>query len=297
MTENVTTPAYLTTRELADLLRIKERKVYDLAASGEVPCVRVVGKLLFPRHEVDAWIAASRSGPGTDAPPPPILAGSHDPLLEWALRESGSGLAAFFDGSLDGLERFARREAAACALHLHEPDGGWNVATLSGRLPGEPVVLVEFARRRRGLVVAAGNPLRIEGIGDLGGRRVARRQPGAASQRLFEDQARAAGLDPDGLPGPLTPSRTEADVALAVLEGKADAAFGLAGVARQFGLGFVPLIEERYDLAVWRRSWFEPQFQRLLRFLGSEPFRVRAAESGGYGIAALGAVHYNAPVG
>ncbi|MEX0340492.1 MAG: helix-turn-helix domain-containing protein, partial [Arenibacterium sp.] len=51
---------YLTTRELADLLRIGERKVYDLAANGEVPCVRAVGKLLFPRAEITAWLNASR---------------------------------------------------------------------------------------------------------------------------------------------------------------------------------------------------------------------------------------------
>ncbi len=54
---------YLTTKELADLLRIKERRVYGLAASGDVPCVRVVGKLLFPRNQIEAWMAAARSGP------------------------------------------------------------------------------------------------------------------------------------------------------------------------------------------------------------------------------------------
>ena len=47
---------YLTTRELAELLRIKERKVYDLAASGKVPCSRATGRLLFPRAEIEAWI-------------------------------------------------------------------------------------------------------------------------------------------------------------------------------------------------------------------------------------------------
>ena len=52
-------PDYLTTRELADLLRIGERKVYDLAASGEVPCLRVVGKLLFPRAEISAGVGSS----------------------------------------------------------------------------------------------------------------------------------------------------------------------------------------------------------------------------------------------
>ncbi|MBK0399197.1 helix-turn-helix transcriptional regulator [Limibaculum sp. M0105] len=298
MTVATLNPAYLTTRELADLLRIKERKVYDLAANGDVPCVRVVGKLLFPRSEVEAWIAASRSGPGAAAAaPPPIIVGSHDPLLDWALRESGSGLAAFLDGSLDGLERFARREAMACGLHLHEADGAWNVNTLAARMPGEPVVLVEFARRRRGLIVAPGNPLGIGGIEDLAGRRVARRQAEAASQRLFEERASAAGLDLEALAGPLTPARTEADLAQVVREGKADAAFGIAAAARQLGLDFVPMIDERFDLAVWRRSWFEPSFQRFLRFLSTDEFRNRAAESGGYAIAALGAVHYNAAVG
>ena len=103
---------YLTTRELADLLRIGERKVYDLAGNGEVPCVRAVGKLLFPRAEIAAWLASSRTGPQVlEAPLPEIVAGSHDPLLDWALRESRSGLASFYDGSYDGLKRLAARSA------------------------------------------------------------------------------------------------------------------------------------------------------------------------------------------
>ena len=48
---------YLTTRELADLLRIKERKVYDLAASGEIPCTRATGKLLFEREAINNWLS------------------------------------------------------------------------------------------------------------------------------------------------------------------------------------------------------------------------------------------------
>jgi len=96
---------YLTTRELAELLRIKERKVYDLAASGDVPCSRAMGKLLFRRREIDAWLARSRSGgvsTGT-VQRPNVLLGSYEPILEWALRESRCGLATFLDGSLDGL--------------------------------------------------------------------------------------------------------------------------------------------------------------------------------------------------
>ncbi|MCY3701237.1 MAG: helix-turn-helix domain-containing protein, partial [Rhodospirillales bacterium] len=49
-------PLYLTTKEVAALLRVKERKVYDLAASGGIPHRRVTGKLLFPSAEILAWI-------------------------------------------------------------------------------------------------------------------------------------------------------------------------------------------------------------------------------------------------
>lgn len=55
---------YLTVRELAELLRLKERKVYDLAASGAVPCSRATGKLLFPANEIRTWIARAQSGGG-----------------------------------------------------------------------------------------------------------------------------------------------------------------------------------------------------------------------------------------
>lgn len=87
------TNQYLTTKELAELLRIKERKIYDLAASGDVPCIRVVGKLLFPRLEIETWMGRARSGPEALSPVAAVFAGSHDPLLEWAIRESGCGIA------------------------------------------------------------------------------------------------------------------------------------------------------------------------------------------------------------
>ncbi|HIC80349.1 MAG TPA: DNA-binding protein, partial [Kiloniellaceae bacterium] len=51
MREGEASPAFLTTKEVAELLRVKERKVYDLSAEGEIPCRRVTGKLLFPRLE------------------------------------------------------------------------------------------------------------------------------------------------------------------------------------------------------------------------------------------------------
>ncbi|MCB1435672.1 MAG: helix-turn-helix transcriptional regulator [Rhodobiaceae bacterium] len=285
---------YLTTGELADLLRIKERKVYDLAASGEVPCVRVVGKLLFPRREIENWIARHRSGPsgGAAAPRPPVVLGSHDPLLDWALKQSGSGLASLFDGSFDGLARFANGEGQASGLHIRDgATGSWNIEAVRARFGEAPVVLVEWARRQRGLILGPGAGEKVGRIADLKGRKLAARQKSAGSQALLEHLLADAGIADDVTFSEV--ARSETDAALAVREGKADAAFGLSSPARQYGLAFVPVIEERFDLMVCRRAWFEPAMQKLIAFCHSPAFGEKAGELGGYDVSSFGTVHFN----
>lgn len=291
-------PDHLTTKELAALLRLSERKIYDLAAQGEVPCIRLVGKLLFPRDRIEAWIAAARSGPSLSSPLPAIVAGSHDPLLDWALRESGSTLAAYFDGSHDGLSRLAERRALAAGLHIEgsgDMGEGWNVTACASRLSALPVALVEFAWRERGLLVAPGNPHGVDGIRALQGRRVARRQANAASAGLLDRLLREAGIDPGGLDGPDDPARTEADIATMIHEGAADAGLGLASVAAQAGLSFVPILRERFDLCLWRSAAFDAPLRRLLDFLRDPRFAARAERMGGYDVRGAGRVVWNSP--
>ena len=285
---------YLTTKELAELLRIKERKVYDLAASGEVPCTRALGKLLFKRTAIDAWLARHGSGhSGEPATFPSVFLGSHDPLLEWALKESSSGIATFFDGSVDGLERLSRNEGIATGLHIFDRESKqWNRPAVEHHYPGKPVVLVEWAWRERGLVVAPGNPLRLTGIPDLAGRRVVQRQAEAGSQLLLDHLMADAGLDATNV-NLTRATRSETDAALAVLDGEADAALGLWSVARQYRLDFVPVVRERFDLLVWRSEWFEEPFQKFLELCWSDAFAEKVDSLDGYNVANLGVVHFN----
>ncbi len=302
---------YLTVRELAALLRIKERAVYAMAAAGDIPCSRATGKLLFPRAAVDAWLARHSTGPLAAPRPnaaPAVVAGSHDPLLEWALRESRAGLATFFDGSLDGLARLGSGQAVAAGVHLPEPApepataaepddwnvrDGWNVRHVRDALPAAPVVVLEWARRERGLIVAADNPLSVQGLADLAGRRVMPRQIEAGSQQLLLDLLPRAGLRETDLILLDPPARSELDVALALADGRADAGFGLLGLARAFRLAFVPVCRERYDLVVVRRAYFEPPWQTFLTFCRGPAFAQKAAEIGGYDLSGFGRVHYN----
>ncbi|MCG6872997.1 MAG: helix-turn-helix transcriptional regulator [Gammaproteobacteria bacterium] len=288
-------PEYLTTRELAELLRIKERKVYDLASSGELPCSRAMGKLLFPREAVHAWLARGGSGLPSfaTAPRPAVLLGSHDPLLDWALRESQCGIATYLDGSADGVERFRQGEGVATGLHLYDPQrDDWNVEFIREQCGNLPAVLVHWATRQRGLIVGEKLGDQVRSIPDLKGRRITPRQAASGAQRLFEHLREQAGLRPGDLQ--LTaPARSEVDLALSVLEGKADAAFGLAAVAAQYRLPFVPVVAERFDLLVERRAWFEPPMQAFFNFCGSRRFAEHAAGLAGYDVSELGAVRFN----
>jgi len=290
-------PTFLTTREVADLLRVKERKVYDLAASGGIPCRRVTGKLLFPRAEIEAWLAGGEVQAAVrPAAPSNIVAGSHDPLLDWAIRESGSGLATFFDGSLDGLDRLRDGQASLAGLHVYEPDReDWNLEHVRATLGRAPVVLVEWARRQQGVLLSPAAAKQVTSVADLAGRRVVRRQASAGAGILFGHLLVKAGLGEDQVDFSRDLARTETEAAASVASGQAEAAPGLEAMARQFGLAFLPTALERYDLVVDRRAWFEPPFQRLRAFTASPAFGAKAAEFGGYDLTGHGRIVWNAP--
>ncbi|MFW2589404.1 substrate-binding domain-containing protein [Sagittula sp. SSi028] len=284
---------FLTVPELAELLRLKDRKIYDLAATGEVPCTRATGKLLFPVAGIRAWLDTHSSGAVSKPPRPAVMLGSHDPLLDWAIRESRCGLATYFDGSSDGIARFRRREGVAAGLHLLDPEGReWNTPRVARDCAGQNAVLVRFATRARGLVLGR-DATGITGMGDLAGRRIVPRQPESGSDVLFAQLARDAGLSLDSLEH-TDIARTETEAVQALARGEACATLGLESVARDFGLPFVPLIEERYDLIVNRRAWFDTPLQRLMVFCQSEAMQARADRMGGYDLTGLGTVRWNA---
>ena len=284
-------PPYLTTREVAELLRVKERKVYDLAAAGEIPHRRITGKLLFPSAELRAWIEGAGA---TDAPDrPAVLAGSHDPLLDWAVRECGSGLATLVNGSFDGLDCFVDGRAALAGLHIPE-DGGWNVATVSAR-GVRNAVLVAWAVRARGLILSDLARGEVRRLSDLKGKRVAMRQPGAGAAALLANLLSKAGMTQADLVPTRQLARTESDAAAAVAGGDADAALGIEAMARQFQLSFLPLVEERFDLLVDRRAYFTDPVQTLLRFARADECTDKATAMGGYDLSETGSVRWLSP--
>ncbi|NKC32036.1 helix-turn-helix transcriptional regulator [Falsiroseomonas selenitidurans] len=291
-------PEVLTLKEAAAWLRLSERALYDLARGRRLPAAQLGGKWLFPRRALDRWLAAQAEA-GQDAlrpDPPPILAGSHDPLLDWAVRQSGCGLALAAGGSQDGLAALAAGQALAAATHLLDADtGAFNEPAVREALSGRGVVGLVWAWREQGLLVPPGNPLGIAAIGDLArpGLRVIGRQRRAGSHVLLMHLLAEAGLRLEAVGFLPEPALAEDEVASAVAERRADAGFGIRAEAATRALDFVPLVRERFDLVMPRRHYFGPPMQALFGFARGPAFAARAARMGGYDIAATGTVAFN----
>ena len=299
---------FLTTSEAADYLRLGERKLYELVTLGAIPCSKVTGKWLFPRHELDLWVLSGMARPNGMVPaePPPIVGGSQDDLLEWALRESGSSLASLNEGTMRGIERLQRGEVVAAAVHFHrldEADGDKagsaidaNVAAIRALSGLHDTVLLGIARREQGLLLAPGNPKNLRSLADVlaTGATVATRQQGAGAQLLLEVWLQRAGatlkdlkrLEPACLTGP--------DLAAAIRAGSADCGIATRAAAKAAGLDFVTLTWESFDLLTRQRSYFRPALQALIRFLTDKRLALRAGELAGYDLASAGQIRFAA---
>lgn len=293
----------LTTAEAAEYLRLKERKLYELVAENAIPCTKITGKWLFPKDELDHWLRESVTQPDGSrlVESLPIVGGSHDPLLDWALRESGSGLAGLQEGSEAGLERFAEGGITAAAIHLHsqskpskngkgEPDA--NIAAIHSRAGLFGAVLIAFARREQGILTANANPLGIEKIANFVSKKpkVLVRQEGAGAQLLLACLLQKEGLSLDQLNIVQPVCTTGNDIAQAIHAGRGDCGIATRSVAAAAGLHFVPLIWEHFDLVVRQNEFFKEPFQKLLSFVRTDVFRIRAQELGGYDIDHIGEV-------
>ena len=218
------------------------------------------------------------------------ILGSHDPLIDEAADELRrqdirASVSSAHVGSMGAILALSRGEGQLGGIHLlDEKDGSYNVSYVERYLPGGGAALVECVKRTQGLMVAANNPLGILSISDLTrqGLRYANRQKGAGTRVLLDYLLKKDGVSPQDVGGYEREEPTHTAVAAQIAAGSADCGLGILSAARMYGLGFVPVCEETYDLLVSLKAMETPQVRAFLRILSGEGFLKRLDALGGY---------------
>jgi len=198
-----------------------------------------------------------------------------------------------FRGSLDALEDMAQGACDMAGFHVQQ--GHAPLPRMRELLGG--MRLIRFVRRTQGLLVAPGNPKRIQTLRDLTlpGIRFVNRQRGSGTRLLLDAMLEKEGIDPATIRGYAQEEFTHAAVAATVASGLADAGLGIQAAAQPSGLGFVALAVEQYYLACPAPFLESPAVKNLLGALRSAPMRRVFKSLPGYDAAGCGQV-IQAPV-
>jgi putative molybdopterin biosynthesis protein len=225
-----------------------------------------------------------------------VATGSHDLVLDLAasaLRagDPGIALASSNVGSLAGLAALRDGLCHVAGSHLLDPDTGeYTLPWIERLMPDRDLAVVRLTHREQGLIVAPGNPLGLKGIRDLTrpDLRYVNRQRGAGTRVLLDHLLTAEGIRPEQVGGYAREEHTHLAVAAAVAAGRADCGLGVLAAARAFGLDFVPVTKEPYDLVLERASLDAELLAPLWELLASDEFRAQVDALGGYDTTAMG---------
>ncbi|HOJ00155.1 MAG TPA: molybdopterin biosynthesis protein [Anaerolineaceae bacterium] len=217
-----------------------------------------------------------------------VISGSHDPLLDEVTdimqRDfPGCTIASSHVGSMGGIMAVKRGEAHLGGTHLLDEETGiYNIPYVKRYFPDGGVVLMECVGRVQGLMVARGNPKGIKGFSDLVDLSYVNRQKGSGTRVLCDFLAKQNGVDTSLIHGYEREEFTHTAVAAAIAAGTADAGLGILAAARIYGLDFIPIAEEEYDLLIAADAYETEAVGRLIIIIKGKEFARRLNALGGY---------------
>ncbi|MGA8337536.1 MAG: molybdopterin biosynthesis protein [Solirubrobacteraceae bacterium] len=266
---------------LTSLVRADGLLIVPSGVEGHHAGEEVEIELLRPLDQIDRTIVAI---------------GSHDMILDLAaseLRASDPGvtLASGNVGSMGGLIALRDGLCHLAGSHLLDPEtGAYTLPYVDQILAGRDVAIVRLVHREQGLLVAPGNPLALTGVADLARPelRYVNRQRGAGTRVLLDYELARAGINPAGIVGYTREEPTHLAVAAAIAADRADCGMGVLAAARAFGLDFVPVTSEPYDLVLERDTLEHPVLAPFWELLSDPAFRSAVEALGGYDTAEMG---------
>jgi putative molybdopterin biosynthesis protein len=228
------------------------------------------------------------------------FSGSHDAAVAWLANHAGEVLPgvefqAAFSGSLGGLMALAEGRADLAGCHLWDPETNtYNLPFVQRLFPRASMALVRLANRRLGWILPPGNPRQVTRLEDIAqpGLRFVNRQRGSGTRVWLDEALARQAIRPDAVAGYSDEKMTHTEAAQWVAAGRADLALGLESAAADFGLDFVFLVEESYDLVIPAAAWETAAIQALVNWLASPASRQQMAAWAGYEPRHSGAVQW-----
>ena len=286
----------LSTQEVAQILHVSKSTIYELIRRGEINSYKIGRKVRFTQDDVDAYIARSRHEqsvqpvkrvelqsellhPRQEDKGQLILSGQDVVLdiLASFLHQRDVSAQRVYLNSFEGLLALYEGRVDAAACHLYDAEEkSFNAPFVKKLLPGIPAVLINISYRTQGFYVASGNPKEIRGWRDLARRDISilNRRPGSSARVLLDGQLHRMGLDKRMVAGYEREMKSHLTMAAAIAAGEADLAVGTERISRQIeGLDFIPLMQERFDLAVHKEFLETDEGETLLEILRSEAFK------------------------
>ncbi|MHB8383531.1 MAG: substrate-binding domain-containing protein [Candidatus Binataceae bacterium] len=215
-------------------------------------------------------------------------------LADWvARRHAPARIVALARGSMGALDALLGGRAHVAGVHLRDTKGGeYNLGPVRRALKHRPTAIIHFASWELGLATASGNPLGIRGFEDLERPRlkIVNRERGAGARITLDDAIAALKLKPASIAGYDREVGGHLEVALAIAAGQGDLGVTIRVAADAYGLGFVPIREERYDLAVPAAEMSSIPVRAMLEAMNSSRFASEVADLCGYDTHEMGAV-------
>ncbi len=226
------------------------------------------------------------------------FAGSHDLAVAWIASHfdeisPGCRIHLNFSGSLSGLIALAERKTDIAGSHLWDSESNtYNLQFIKKLFPGDKIALITLAQRRIGWFVKPGNPKGFKGINDLIRKDITfvNRNVGSGIRVYFDSKLESNGIFSKDISGYDNQKMTHTDLAIEIVEGRADVGLGMEAAAKAHNLDFLFVDLERYDFVIRQEFLEKTPIQDLIGWMRSEKFLQLLDRLGGYDSSETGTI-------
>ncbi len=299
-----------TIEEVAQLLKVSKLTIYDLVKKEDLPVYRVGRQMRVDQEDLQKYIQKSKTGSSVkevampkqvqhDSDKTKVIISGQDLVLDllgkYIEKDRQVKILRSHEGSYNGVLAMYNGDCDIASMHMYDGDTGeYNTSYLKKIFVSHPYIQIHLLTRMAGFYVEKGNPLGIQSFEDITKPdvRIINREKGSGARTLLDEKLRVHEIPRATILGYDDEEKSHLDVASAVAQGHAQLAVGIEKIAKLVNVDFIPLVEESYDIVLFKSPENEQLVETVKSILQSSEFQDEVAALGGYSIQNMGKVIY-----